>query len=289
MKSAIVAVVGRPSSGKSTLVNALCKGKVSIVSPVPQTTRNRIRGILTEDRGQLVFIDTPGFHLSQKKLNRALGEVLETALAEVDVILYVLDGSREFGEEEAALLGILGRAAKPIVTAMNKKDSPGAAWDSLASRAAAALPASPLHAVSAMRGEGVGELVTALFQRAPEGEQMYPPEFYTDQPPEFRISEIIREKAINCTRQEVPHALYVRIEDLEMRGGGLWARGFICVERETQKGILVGKAGEKIKGIVRDAQEELCSLFPYPVRLDIRVKVDKDWRSRSGLLQKLIT
>ncbi len=119
---------------------------------------------------------------------------------------------------------------------------------------------------------------------------MYPPDYYTDQQPDFRIAEIVREKAMLATREEVPHALYVRMEDLEMRDEGrtLWARGFICVERESQKGIMVGRAGERIKAIVRDAERELSEIFPYAVRLDLRVKVDRDWRKRDPLLRKMI-
>jgi GTP-binding protein Era len=291
MKCATVAVVGRPSSGKSTLLNRICGGKVSIVSPVPQTTRNRVRGILTEPRGQLVFIDTPGFHLSERTLNRHLVQLVSAALAEVDIVLYVVDGTRLFGEEESALLDILRGQPRPVVAALNKSDAPGGAPASLREKVSASLPGVALRPVSALTGDGVDGLVGSVFGLAPEGEQLYPSDYYTDQPPEFRIAEIVREKAINRTREEVPHALYVRMEDLEMRDGGkrLWARGFIFVERDSQKGILVGKGGEKIRQIVSEAEEELCRIFPYAVRLDIRVKVDKDWRSRSGLLKTLIT
>jgi GTP-binding protein Era len=290
VKSAAVAVVGRPSSGKSTLLNRLCGGKVSIVSPVPQTTRNRVRGILTEERGQLVLIDTPGFHLSEKKLNRLLVDLVSAALSEVDMSLYIVDGTRSFGEEEAALLEILRARGKPCVIALNKSDAASPHRGGLRDTLEAALPGRPLHEVSALTGDGVARLTDSLFAMAPEGDQLYPADYYTDQPPEFRISEIVREKAINQTRQEVPHSLYVRIEDLEMRDGGayLWARGFVCVERVSQRGILVGKGGERIKQIVREAEAELCGLFPYPVRLDMRVKVDKDWRSRSAVLKSLI-
>jgi GTP-binding protein Era len=249
-----------------------------------------VRGIVTEERGQLVLIDTPGFHLSDKKLNRHLVDLMTMTLAEVDLVLYIVDGTRSFGDEEARLLEILRAQGKPCVIALNKSDAARAHREALRQRLAAALPGSPLHEISAQTGDGIAELTGSLFALAPEGGQMYPAEYYTDQPPEFRISEIVREKAINQTRQEVPHSLYVRIEDLEMRDGGafLWARGFVCVERDSQKGILVGKGGERIRQIVREAEAELCRLFPYPVRLDMRVKVDKDWRSRSTVLKSLI-
>jgi len=290
VKSATVAVVGRPSAGKSTLVNRLCGGKVSIVSPVPQTTRNRVRGILTTDKGQIIFIDTPGFHLSDKKFNRYLSDLVSRALSEVDEALYLVDGSRAFGREEQALIDVLRLAAKPMVICLNKKDSGDGFRASLLEEIAGAFPEAPIVQASALTGEGVEEVGGRLFALAPEGELLYPPDFYTDQSPDFRISEIVREKAIALTRQEVPHSLYVRMEDLEMRDDGatLWARGFLFVERESQKGILVGKSGDKIKTIVREAERELAEIFPYAVKLDMRVKVDHEWRKKDPLLRKLI-
>jgi GTP-binding protein Era len=290
VKSAVVAVVGRPSSGKSTLVNTLCGAKVSIVSPVPQTTRNRIRGILNDARGQIVFIDTPGFHLSQKKLNTYMTDLVSSTLSEVDIVLYLVDGTRASGDEERAIQEVVRRVSRPLVTCMNKHDAPGPGWAAARASVADALPHAPVLEVSALTGEGLAALKDALYAAAPEGDQMYPEDYYTDQEPEFRISEIIREKAMLQTREEVPHCLYVRIEDLEMRDDGatLWARGFVCVERESQKGIVVGRAGERIRTIVREAEQELSEIFPYAVRLDMRVKVDKEWRKRDPLLRKLI-
>jgi len=288
VKSAVVAVVGRPSSGKSTLVNALCGGKVSIVSPVPQTTRNKVRGILNAPAGQLVFIDTPGFHLSEKKLNRYMTDLVTSALAEVDVVLYVVDGTRPAGDEERALQAALRASSSPRVVCVNKSDS--ADWAPALDALAAALPPCIPLVVSALKGTGLAQLTAALFALSPDGDQMYPEDYYTDQTPEFRIAEILREKAILQTRDEVPHAIYVRLEDVEMHdeGATLWARGFICVERESQQGILVGRGGERIRSIVADAQRELAAIFPWDVKLDIRVKVDRDWRKRDPLLRKMI-
>jgi GTP-binding protein Era len=290
VKSAVVAIVGRPSSGKSTLLNALCGGKVSIVSPVPQTTRNRIRGIVNAAEGQIVFIDTPGYHISEKKLNRYMTDLVVSTLAEVDAVLYVVDGTRPFGAEERALLDALGKASRPIVACLNKADASGPAWAEIRAAITDALPNVPLTEISALKGAGLDTLRAKLFAVCPEGEQLYPPDYYTDQTPDFRISEIVREKAMLLTREEVPHSLYVRMEDLEMHDDGavLWARGFICVERESQKGILVGRAGERIKSITRQAEEELAEIFPYPVKLDLRVKVDREWRKRDPLLRKMI-
>jgi GTP-binding protein Era len=290
VKSAVIAIVGRPSSGKSTLVNALCGGKVSIVSPVPQTTRNRVRGILTTAAGQIVFIDTPGFHLSEKKLNRYMTDLVTSTIAETDLALYVVDGTRAVGEEERALQEALRRYPRPIVGCLNKADGADATWAEVRAQIETALPGMPLVEISALKETGLDALRERLFSLCPEGDAMYPPDYYTDQTPEFRVSEIVREKAMLQTREEVPHSLYVRMEDLEMRDDGatLWARGFICVERESQKGILVGKGGERIKAIVRDAEKELCEIFPYAVKLDVRVKVDHEWRKRDPLLKKMI-
>jgi GTPase len=257
---------------------------------VPQTTRNKVRGILTTEAGQIVFIDTPGFHLSEKKVNRYMSDLVSSALGEVDVALYVVDGTRAFGDEERALLAALRKAGRPVVACLNKSDAAGPTWTRVRTQIAAALPDVRLFEISALNGTGLTGLRQQLFSVSPEGEQMYPPDYYTDQTPDFRVSEIVREKAMLQTREEVPHSMYVRMEDLEMRDDGatLWARGFICVERESQKGILVGRAGERIRSIVRDAEKELSEIFPYTVKLDLRVRVDHEWRKRDPLLKKMI-
>jgi GTP-binding protein Era len=271
-------------------MNGLCGRKIAIVSPLPQTTRNRVRGILNAGETQLVFIDTPGYHASEKKLNKHLMELVTSTVADSDVVLYVVDGVRPFGEEEQALMGIISRSAKPVVVALNKMDIPAAGREERKGVLAAAFPGSSLLEVSALKGSGLDGLIRVLSGLAPEGDMLYPEDYYTDQPPDFRISEIVREKAIGHTREEVPHSLYVKMEDLELRkqGRALWARGFILVERESQKGILVGKGGSVIKKIVSEAEKDLAEIFPYPVKLDIRVKVDKDWRKDDALLKKLI-
>jgi GTP-binding protein Era len=290
MKAAFVALVGRPSSGKSTFLNRVCGGKVSIVSPVPQTTRNRVRGIHNGPPGQLVFVDTPGFHGSERKMNLRLRELALAAVKEADLILYLVDVTRPPGEEELGLCAALRGSEDRLVVGLNKIDvQPN--HRALAERELSAALRSPrLYPVSGLSGEGLEALLAALWQLAPEGQAMYPPDYYTDQTPEFRIAEIVREKAIRDLREEVPHALYVHIEDLALRNENteLWARGFIFVERESQKGILVGRGGERIKATVRDAEAELASLFPYAVKLDLRVKVRPKWRRDEALLSRLL-
>jgi GTP-binding protein Era len=291
VKAAFVGLVGRPSSGKSTLINRICGQKVSIISPVPQTTRNRVRGIYSSDRGQLVFVDTPGFHLSEKKINVHLKELATRTLSEVEIVLYLIDVSRPPGDEERALIELLRDLEKKVIIALNKIDVEEGHVEETQAELRQTLSQAPIQLVSALTGQGVDALLDVIWQRAPEGQRMYPDDYYTDQSPEFRIAEIIREKAILQTRQEVPHSLFVDISDMEMKDGDsyLWVRGFIYVERETQKGIVVGKGGEKIKNIVRSAEQECNELFPYRVKLDIRVKTKPKWRKDEGLLKKLIT
>jgi GTP-binding protein Era len=290
MKAAFVGLLGRPSCGKSTLMNRICGHKVSIVSSAPQTTRNRVRGIYNAPEGQLVFIDTPGFHLSDKKMNLYLKELATGTMSKADVLLYLIDVTRQPGQEEHALMELLHGKEQRLIVGLNKIDiggDPGLKIRGLVERT---LAGPRIQAISALTGEGVPELLGAVWALAPEGEELYPEGLYTDQSPDFRIAEIIREKAIRQTRQEVPHSLYVDISDMEMKDDNryLWVRAFLYVERESQKGILVGKGGERIRTIVRQAEEEADRLFPYPVRLDVRVKTRPKWRKDDTLLKKLI-
>jgi GTP-binding protein Era len=287
MKAGFISILGRPSSGKSTLLNRVCGQKVSIVSPTPQTTRNKVRGIINRPEGQLVFIDTPGFHKSDKKLNLYLKRVIMSTFEEADVILYVIDLTRPIGEEEKEIIRILRTHKGPLVIALNKIDTPNSTQAEFTQELSTSNLIAPVVPVSALTGENVDKLISALFELTPEGDLMYPEDFYTDQDPEFRVSEIIREKAINKTFEELPHALYVEISDMEQHEEGLWVRGFIYVERESQKGILIGKQGTKIREIIREAEDEINTLFPYPVKIDIRVKVKPNWRKDDNLLKRL--
>ncbi|MEA1912049.1 MAG: GTPase Era, partial [Spirochaetota bacterium] len=274
MKSSFITLIGRPSAGKSTLMNELCGHKISIVAPSPQTTRNKVRGILTEKRGQLVFIDTPGYHLSDKKLNLQLQTVSVSSLDDADLILYVIDSSRRAGEEENNLSELLGKYHAKLIIAINKIDLFENDTDKLYGSLKEKFPEAAIIPVSALKSEGIEDLKASLFNNSPEGEKMYPDDFFTDQDPEFRAAEIIREKAINRVKEELPHAIYIEISDMEEAEDGrvLWIRAFIIVERESQKGIVVGKGGAGIKAIRVAAQKELNGIFPYRVMLDLRVK-----------------
>jgi len=280
MKSAFVAIIGRPSAGKSTLLNALCREKVSITADVPQTTRNKIRGIVTEEEGQLVFIDTPGFHHSEKKFN---------TLDEADMVLYVVDSTRPPGNEEQEIISLLNKQTeKPVLLVLNKVDMKGNFKTEIKGLMTVNVHPEALMETSALSGLGVDALRDRLIELAPEGDLMYPEDYYTDQEPEFRIAEIIREKAISQTSDEIPHALYVEIADTEMKGNELWVRAFLTVESESQVGIVVGKEGKKIKWIRIASLKEFKKIFPYKVRLDLRVKVNPRWRRKDYLLKGLI-
>lgn len=292
-KAAFVAVIGRPSAGKSTLLNALCGEKVAIVSKVPQTTRNAIRGIVNREAGQLVFVDTPGRHASEKKLNKKLAEVADRATAESDLVLYVVDALRPAGLEEAAIAESLAPVSKRLAAAVNKTDEPKADVEGARAFIAEKLPELPADRVlpiSALKGEGVEALIALLLDMAPLGEPLYPEDTYTDQDVQFRIAEIIREKAINRLREELPHSIYVEVADTELREEGtrLWVRAFIIVERDSQKGIVVGKGGEQIKAIRQAAQKDLNRIFDWKVELDLRVKTSSDWRQNDTVLRRLI-
>ena len=288
MKSAFVAIIGRPSAGKSTLLNTLCGEKVSITADVPQTTRNKIRGILTTPAGQLVFIDTPGFHHSEKKFNQYLKEVVYSSLEEADMVLYVVDSTRPPGKEEKEIIELLNQQQeKPVLLALNKTDLKGEYLAEIKGLLTVNVHPDALTEISALEGKGVEELTSRLFDLAPEGELMYPEDYYTDQEPEFRIAEIIREKAISQVSDELPHALYVEISDMEMKEEGreLWVRAFLTVESESQVGIVVGKEGKRIKWIRIASLKEFKKIFPYKVRLDLRVKVNPRWRRKDYLLK----
>lgn len=287
-KSAFAAVVGRPSSGKSTLMNALCGRKVSIVSPVPQTTKNTIRGIVNRPEGQIVFLDTPGIHDSEQRLNQRLRDLAREALGGADLVLYVLDSTRAPGREEQAIAALLAPYSAKTLAAVNKTDAEGS--DSGRARAflADALPGVEALEISALTGAGTPELLARLFERSPEGPAWYPEEYYTDQEPVFRIAEMVREKVLLHTREELPHAVYVDYRDSGRReDGALVYEADLVVERESQKGILIGAKGATIRRIREEAERDLADIFPYTVVLSLRVRVQPDWKKNEKLIRKL--
>ena len=291
MKCATVSVIGRPSVGKSTLINTICEMKVSITAPTPQTTRNAIRGIYTDQRGQLIFTDTPGYHLSDKTINKRMQDITISALSDSDIILYIIDATRALKEEEESISSILSKVKVPIVSLLNKSD---VLTDDQKKDAKFFLEQNVKSAevleCSGLNDEGVDEVLIALFKLAKEGELLYSENAYTDQPLEFRISEIIREKTINLLTDELPHVIYVEVADIEYNEEeqSVWVRAFIITERDGQKGIIVGKGGENIKRIRKEAFKEIKKIFPgSTLQLDLRVKAQAKWRNNQIVLDKI--
>ncbi len=290
-KSGFVALLGRPNVGKSTLLNRILGAKVAIVSPKPQTTRDRIAGILTEERGQIVFLDSPGIHRARRALNEHMVATAERIAAEADVAVHVVDDRRaDGGEEEALVRGILSRAAVPRVLVVNKADRMGA--EGAAARRAV-LMASGLYregfVVSAARGTGVGELVAYLFDALPEGPAFYPEEDLTDLPMRFIAKEVIREKLFRRLEAELPYSVAVAIEEYreEPEKGLTRIRADIVVERESQKGIVIGRGGGMLKAIGTEARLELEKETGERVYLELFVKVEKDWSRNETKLRRL--
>lgn len=291
MKAATVSVIGRPSAGKSTLVNTITGMKVSITSPTPQTTRNKIRGIYTDSRGQLIFTDTPGFHISDKEINKRMQDETISSLQDSDMILYLLDGKRKPGNEEETIIGLVKKAEVPVIAVLNKADiltdkekKEGLEYLS------AAFPSSTILSASGKNDEGVDEILIELFRLAPDGELLYDESTYTDQDLEFRISEIIREKTIENLTDEMPHVIFVEIEDMEYNEeeSHVWIRASINTEREGQKGIIVGRGGENIKRIRKESFKEIKRIFPSSrLTLDLRVKSQPGWRKNGKTLDRI--
>ena len=292
MNSGVVTIIGRPSAGKSTFLNTASGEKVSIVSAIPQTTRNAIRGIVNTTKGQIVFIDTPGYHKSEKKLNLKLQEIAKTRLEEGDAVLYLIDLSRELGEEEKNICSLLIPLQNKTVIGLNKADLASAKTELVKKELLSLLPDIPqerIFEISALKDKGINEILSLLIELLPEGEALYPEDIYTDQDVVFRITEIIREQAILHTREEIPHALYAGVEDAEMRKNGkeLWVRAFLYVEKESQKAMLIGKGAAVIKSIRIKSMAELRKIFPYKVQLDLQVRVNKNWRQKDNIIKKI--
>lgn len=288
-RSGLVAVVGRPNTGKSTLVNALVGEKVSIVSDKPQTTRGRIRGVVTGDDYQVVLTDTPGFHKPRTTLGERLNEMVGESTADVDAIVQVVDAAAGVGRGDAF---VASRQVAPHrvhkVCAVNKVDrlSKGAVLPQLEAAAALA-DFDHVVPISARTGAGVPELLQILVEALPEGPFLYPEDEPTDQPLERRVAEIVREKALAATREEVPHSIATEVEELEREDGLVRIHCLVLVERESQKGIVIGKGGEVLKRIGTEARHELEALLGEKVYLELRVKVLRDWQRDPKALQRL--
>lgn len=288
-KSGFVSLVGRPSAGKSTLMNTICGFKVSIVSPLPQTTRFAVRGIVTEPNYQIVFVDTPGYHKAESYLNRELTAVAEQTLKDGDLILYLVDLSRDFGEEEEAVVNLVRSYADKSVIVFNKIDNilnkpqDCNVFKEVNSR----LPDVPYVFISAENGSGIKEMEEKIVSLLPNGPLYYPEEYVTDQSIPFRIEETVREKVFERTKEEVPHSVYVKTENLSVTANKIKAYAAIYVDRESQKGIIVGKNGSVIKEIGSAARESLIEIFERNVQLFLTVKVHTNWKKNKKFVDKM--
>ena len=285
----MVAVVGRPNVGKSTLVNALVGQKIAIVSDKPQTTRNDIRAVWTTDDVQVVFTDTPGFHKPRTLLGRRLNELVADAVDGVDLVLLVVDAAAGIGRGDAFVYARqVQTGGIPAICVVNKLDAtkrPEMLRQlSLAQQLGDFLEFVP---VSAKSSEGIDTLRRLIIERMPEGPFLYPAEDVTDQSTEQRITELIREQALRVTREEVPHSVAVIIDEMERVGDLHRIHASIVVERDSQKGILIGKGGETLKDIGSTARAQIASLLGTAVFLNIHVKVMKEWQRDPKALNRL--
>jgi GTP-binding protein Era len=290
VRSGFVALAGRPNVGKSTLLNAIVGEKVAIVSNRPQTTRRAIRGIATTDDHQLVIVDLPGVQRPRDPLTERMQRRMERELAESDAALFVLNGQQGVGPGDRFIAAAIRNAGVPVVVALNKLDVLDREQTVAALEQAAALdlPDAEIYPVSALKGAGVGDLVAELAGHMPEGDYMYPPEERTDLSEEVRIAELVREQVLMRTREELPHAVEVEIDEIEEREDGLLlvvAR--LWAETDSQKVILIGKGGKMVRSIGTAARGEIEKLTGRRVHLDLSVRVRKGWRGDEGLLDRL--
>lgn len=287
-KSGFVAIVGRPNAGKSTLVNTLIGRKVAIVSPKPQTTRNRIQGIFNRDDGQIVLVDTPGIHKPANILSRQMMDELQHALDGIDVLSLVVDASAEFGAGDRFSIEWAKRFHGPVFLVLNKVDRvKKPQLLPLIDRYRRLADFNEVFPISALSGEGCFDLANAWLARLPEAPPFFPSDQFTDQPERFLAAELIREKAILATREELPHAIAVLVDSFDETENLIKIRATLYVEREGQKGILVGKAGETIKKIGIQARKELESIFGAKIFLELFVKVQPNWRQNSAMVRQL--
>jgi GTPase len=283
-----VAIIGRPNAGKSTLMNRLVGQKVAIVTSKPQTTRNRIQGIVTRPEGQIVFIDTPGLHEGNTVLNRQMMREVAAALEGIDVLLMMVDASRTLPHADSMLLERGKRFAGKTILALNKIDRvPKPKLLPLMGAFAKEFPFAALVPISALKGDGCEELLKEIFKNLPEGTPFFPEHQVTDQPERFLVSEIIREKGIDLTYHEVPHALAVVVDQFEELPNLVRVHATMLVERDAHKKILIGHKGEMLKKIGTAARKELEALLGTKVFLGLFVKVVPNWRENPQRIREL--
>ena len=288
-RSGFVSLVGRPNVGKSTLLNALLNRKVAITSSKPQTTRNAIRGVLSGDGYQMVFIDTPGLHKPKTALGERLNDVVRRTLKETDATLFMVDATQEVGTGDAFVAREILALSTPAICVVNKMDA--AKHGRIVSQLAAVEQMGAwreIIPVSALNGTKIDELRSLLVDLLPQGPQYYPDDVFTDQPREFLVAEMVREKALELTHQEIPHSIATKLEEIVDREDGVTEIHVnLYVERSSQKGIVIGKGGAMLKEISTRARKELEWILGTKIFLRVQVKVAREWQRDPHALQQL--
>ena len=289
-KSGFIGIIGRPNVGKSTLMNYLVGQKIAITSPVAQTTRNRLRGILTTPAAQLIFVDTPGIHKPHHQLGEVLVQNAKIAIESVDVVLFVVDGPVEAGGGDRYIVDILSLSQTPVILGINKIDTQKADDAQMLDTTYARIAEAnnwKMAKFSALTGDGLIDLQQLLVERLEVGPYYYPPDLVTDQPERFIMGELIREQILLLTREEVPHSVAIAIEKVEEAPTITRVFAAINIERDSQKGILIGKGGSMLKAIGSAAREQIQKLIAGKVHLELFVKVQPKWRQSRTRLAEL--
>jgi GTP-binding protein Era len=288
-RSGFVAIIGRPNVGKSTLMNQMIGQKIAIMSDKPQTTRNKIHGVYTTDEAQIVFLDTPGIHKPNSKLGDYMMKAAHSTLSEVDAVLFLMDVTEGLGGGDRYIIEPLKQVKTPVILVMNKIDQ--VVPEQL-------LPIivqykdlyefAEIVPISAKQGNNVSTLLEQTIKYLPEGPQYYPADQITDHPEQFVVAELIREKILQLTREEVPHSIAVQIEDMRVQDNGVvYIGAVIFVERDSQKGIIIGKRGAMLKEVGQLARKDVEALLGSKTFLELWVKVKKDWRNQPSVLREL--
>ncbi len=288
MKSGFVTIIGRPNVGKSTLMNQLIGQKIAIMSDKPQTTRNRIQTIVTDERGQIIFIDTPGIHVPQNKLGNFMNKSAETTLNEVDVVLWLVEPDKKIGKGDSYIIERLGRVKSPVILVINKIDKlEKPEILEVISTYKDKYDFLDIIPISAKAGDNTDLLLGRIFEVLVEGPQYYPEDMVTDQPEKQIVAELIREKVLHLMSQEIPHGVAVVVDSMKQRGKQkmMDIDATIVVEKDSHKGMIIGKQGAMLKKIGTRARYDIENLLGSRVNLKIWVRVKKDWRDSDFLLK----
>lgn len=291
-KSGFIALIGRPNVGKSTFINYILGQKISIISNKPQTTRNRIQGIYTTENEQMIFIDTPGIHKPKHQLGEFMNKQSLTTLTDVDIVMYIVDGTQDFGTGDEFVIDQLKKIKTPVFLIVNKIDlikDKNRLFENII-KFQEAFQFIETYYISALSGENIDKLLNRLSEELEEGPMYYPKDQISDHPEQFIIAEIIREKVLQLTKEEVPHSIAVVVEDMHNNDENpnlMDIRATIYVERSSQKKIIIGSNGRMIKDVGTLARKDIVMLLGQKIYLELWVKVEEDWRNKKGQLRKL--